>query len=835
MPGFLGGSSGSSGTGGEISFPKEFIDPVTKLRISQPENLIDTDFEYGLQPTKWETVELINNTPSFFSKSGDTTIPGIVAISTNNGTREITVVTATDHGLAVGIPINVTGTKSVTADGSYVINSIPNLTTFTYLCKDEQIGNNAIEDLYSSIITGEFFQGSQIRIADAEGITTDAEAISTLTVTTDSTHGFGLNTPFYFLNLNSTISQEFEASNSAAKSFDSSNSATAQTFDGSNTLSTFNIDWSNSATVGGTTSTISSVNTTNDTITVTHGAETFASRPLGTPLYYNLSVPASSGYFFTNPRGVVFLKTTTALNSPAGQSTFQVSETPDGTAIDIVSSMSGTFQLANQARTFAGNNVNSTTEQTITVIEDAPKAFDGANDGGLGGGVGRLATITNYSGSQITVTSTSGAGLLDYYPNAMITYNASGGSVPATNPANQMVDGETYWVDTVFQSGTSATYIMTIKRTPSGPAIIFTSSGTATTQTFTKIGVAVDKDIIHIRDHGFVVRDMLRYDYPSGGRFGASGADVANFYFVDVVHNTHNFSVVTVLGMQASGGTETTITDAGVNYRVHSFTTSGLTTANANFVVSTGGDVDVLIVAGGGGGGSWVGGGGGGGGIVYRTNLTVAAGTYPISVGGGGIGGLNPGSYTAPFPRTANGGNSTAFGLTALGGGAATSWSAQGANGGSGGGAAAGAPTTLLGLQPSSASGGFGNNGGPTNGFGGPPPHTASGGGGAGAAGEAIVSNSQSGRGGNGLAFSIRTGSNVTYGGGGGGGVHNPDGAAANGGTGGGGNGIVASTGKAPNGTDGLGGGGGGNGRNGGERSEGGDGGCGIVVIRYRV
>jgi len=835
MPGFLGGSSGSSGTGGEITFPKEFIDPVTKLRVSQPENLIDTDFEYGLQPTKWETVELINNTPSFFSKSGDTTIPGIVSISTNNGTREITVTTATDHGLAVGIPINVTGTKSVTADGSYVINSIPNTLTFTYLCKDEQIGNNSIEDLYSSIITGEFFQGSQIRIADAEGVITDAEAISTLTVKTDSTHGFGLNTPFYFLNLNSTISQEFEASNTAAKSFDSSNSATAQTFDGSNTLSTFNIDWSNSATVGGTTSTISGVSTVNDTITVTHGAETFATRPLGTPLYYNLTSPASSGYFFDNPRGVVFLKTTDALNIPAGQSTFKVSATPDGDAIDIVSSMSGTFQLANQARTFSGNNVNPVTEQTITVIEDSPKAFDGANDGGLAGNLGRLATITAYSGSQITVTSNSGAGLLDYYPNAMIRYNASGGSVPATNPANQMVDGETYWVDTVFQSGTSATYIMTIKRTPSGSAIIFTSGGTATTQTFTKIGVAVDKDIIHIKDHGFVVKDMLRYDYPVSGRFGASGADVANYYFVDVVHNTHNFSIVTVLGMQATGGTETTITDGGINYKVHSFTTSGLTTANANFVVSTGGDVDVLIVAGGGGGGSWVGGGGGAGGIVYRTNLAVAAGTYPIVIGGGGIGGLNPGSYNAPFPRTANGGNSSAFGLTALGGGAATSWSAQGANGGSGGGAAAGAPTTLLGLQPSSASGGFGTNGGPTNGFGGPPPHTASGGGGAGEAGEAIQSNNVSGRGGNGLAFSIRTGSAVTYGGGGGGGVHDPGGTPRNGGTGGGGNGIAASTGKAPNGTDGLGGGGGGNGRNGGERSEGGDGGCGIVVIRYKV
>jgi hypothetical protein len=835
MPGFLGGSSSSSGTGGEIRFPKEFIDPVTKLRISQPENLIDTDFEYGLQPTKWETVELINNTPSFFSKSGDTTIPGILSISTNTGTREITVVTATDHGLAVGIPINVTGTKSVTADGSYVINSIPNTLTFTYLCKDIQQGNNAIEDLYTSIITGEFFQGSQIRIADAEGIITDAEAVSTLTVKTDSTHGFGLNTPFYFLNLNSTISQEFEASNTAAKSFDSSNSATAQTFDGSNTLSTFNIDWSNSATVGGTTSTISGTNTTNDTITVTHGAETFAGKALGTPIYYSLSVPASAGYFFDNPRGVVFLKTVNSLNNPAGFSTFQVSAIPDGDVIDIVSSMSGTMQLANQARTFAGNNISPSTEQTIVVQEEEAKLFDGANNGGLSA-VGTVATITGYSGSQITVTSNSGAGLLDFYPNAMIRFNFSGGSAPATNPGSQMNQDETYWVDTVFQVGVSATYVMTIKRTTSGAAISFTSSGTATTQTLTKIGISLDKDIIHIKDHGFVTRDMLRYDYPAGvgGRFGASGPETLDYYYVENVLNTHNFTITEKFGLQATGGTETTITDGGVSYKVHSFTTSGLTTANANFVVASGGDVEVLIVAGGGGGGSWVGGGGGAGGIVYRATVAVTPQTYPIVVGGGGIGGLNPGSYNAPFPRTANGGNSSAFGLTALGGGAATSWSALGANGGSGGGAAAGAPTTLLGLQPSSASGGFGTNGGPTNGFGGPPPHTAGGGGGAGEAGEAIQSNNVSGRGGNGLAYSIRTGSSVTYGGGGGGGVHDPNGTPRNGGTGGGGNGIAANTGKAPNGTDGLGGGGGGNGRNGGERSEGGDGGCGIVIIRYR-
>ena len=35
------------------------MDPVSKLRISTPQSLIDTDFEYGLQPTKWETVNYL--------------------------------------------------------------------------------------------------------------------------------------------------------------------------------------------------------------------------------------------------------------------------------------------------------------------------------------------------------------------------------------------------------------------------------------------------------------------------------------------------------------------------------------------------------------------------------------------------------------------------------------------------------------------------------------------------------------------------------------------------------------------------------------------------------
>ena len=850
MPGFLGGSSGSSGSSGEITFPKEFIDPVTKLRVSQPENLIDTDFEYGLQPTKWETVELINNTPSFFSKSGDTTIPGIISIATNNGTREITVTTATDHGLAVGIPINVTGTKSVTADGSYVINSIPNTSTFTYLCKDEQNGNNSIEDLYSSIITGEFFQGSQIRIADAEGVTTDAEPISTLTVKTDSTHGFGLNTPFYFLNLNSTISQEFEASNTAAKSFDSSNSATAQTFDGSNTLSTFNIDWSNSATVGGTTSTISTVDTINDTITVTHGAENFANQPLGTPLYYNLSVPASSGYFLTNPRGVVFLKTTTALNNPPGTSVFQVSSTPDGDVLDIVSSMSGTFQLANQARTFAGNNLNPLTQTSLTVVKESPIPFDGGNQGYDGViATNGLCTVEGYSGT-ILVSTSPGAGL-DYYVGAMVRYTTTGAA------ATGLTNNETYFIASYTVSATPNQYRITLKDLPTDAAALAPTGGSGD-QTFTKIGVSTTKDIVHVKNSNFAVKDLLEYSFPVGGRF--TSAETKLFYFIETAYDSHNYKLSDNFFSPptATGGVTSTYTSLGTTYRVHAFTTVGST----NFVVSSAGTtglVDVLVVGGGGGGGAHVPGGGGAGGLVYRPGKTITAQTYPIVVGVGGTGSYNPGGYGGQ-PNATAGGNSTALGLTAVGGGWGLSWfeDVRSANGGSGGGRegrnGSRGLQTQTGQAGESGTYGFGNNGG--NGR--QPswandPYPGSGGGGAGAEGTDQPNIYTCGNGGIGRYYGNVFGTNFGdagwfAGGGGGGSWGYTQGGRGFGGIGGGGDGDsptgngsgpsqrgAGSTPTGVTGTANTGGGGGGAGKTGGEASRGGNGGTGVVLIRYAL
>jgi hypothetical protein len=69
--------------------PAEIMrDPVDKLRVSTPQSLIDTDFEYGQQPTKWESITLLNNRPS---ASYDSTQPAVLSNITASGN----VVTAT--------------------------------------------------------------------------------------------------------------------------------------------------------------------------------------------------------------------------------------------------------------------------------------------------------------------------------------------------------------------------------------------------------------------------------------------------------------------------------------------------------------------------------------------------------------------------------------------------------------------------------------------------------------------------------------------------------------------------------------------------------------------
>ncbi len=287
----------------------------------------------------------------------------------------------------------------------------------------------------------------------------------------------------------------------------------------------------------------------------------------------------------------------------------------------------------------------------------------------------------------------------------------------------------------------------------------------------------------------------------------------------------------------------------GVNSGLTSFDSDGFTLGSATSANESGktyiymafkenptpmplaGNMSFLTIAGGGGGGNRHGGGGGagglrtsyggssGGGSSSESDITLAAGTYTITVGGGGAG--------VAYNTTAgvNGTNSvlSGTGMTTItsdgggGGGISINPNIAGSAGGSGGG---GGSTSTGG----SATANQGKDGGQGTG------QTAPDYGGGGGGGATLIGNNGAGtgggNGGNGLAVSI-TGSSVSYAGGGGGSSF-ATAVGGIGGDGGGGNGAgTPLTGQS--GTANLGGGGGGTTYDGGFS---GAGGSGVVILR---
>ena len=266
----------------------------------------------------------------------------------------------------------------------------------------------------------------------------------------------------------------------------------------------------------------------------------------------------------------------------------------------------------------------------------------------------------------------------------------------------------------------------------------------------------------------------------------------------------------------ATGGTITTVGD----YKYHIFTSNG------NFVPTSSGTIETLIVAGGGGGGENVGGGGGAGGVVHDTALAVTAQSYAMVVGSGGTGSAgwtgNPG---------VSGTDTTGFGWTAKGGGGGHIFQNNtGLTGGSGG---AGGGYAGAGGATNQASSGTGSSGTRTAyGFAGEASNSGSsnGGGAGGTNGNALyVANFDAGSlGGANYSGAPVTSSNGYFGGGGGSGKVAGD---QPGGGAGAGNGAVGGTNQAGASAAGTWGSGGGGGAE--NNAAGGSGAQGCVVIRY--
>jgi len=179
-------------------FEEAMLDPVNKLRVSNPENLIDTDFEYGLQSSKWETLQTVLNIPTIYSQSGDVPIEQLSAVVTTLNSKQVKVTTTANHGLTLGDPILVQGTTLNAADGFFLVSGLTNSLEFFYEMDNAAESSATISGSYTSVIPAKFFEGSNLNVdLTSTAIETNGANPSTMTVTTAQTHGLKAGTRVY--------------------------------------------------------------------------------------------------------------------------------------------------------------------------------------------------------------------------------------------------------------------------------------------------------------------------------------------------------------------------------------------------------------------------------------------------------------------------------------------------------------------------------------------------------------------------------------------------------------------------------------------------------------
>ena len=176
---------------GNIVRPYAFgVDAIERMRTANPTSLIDADFEYGLQPTKWQNYSEIRGVPGIYEKPGlDLFITNIVS---DGGNPSVMTVTCSEaHGLSAATPVLVFGCAGVAnaarSEGAFVINNVPSSTTFTYFAKGiVGVNGTSVYNQSTYARRGGFYAGAELPITS---YVSDGNSPSKITVTTTAPHG----------------------------------------------------------------------------------------------------------------------------------------------------------------------------------------------------------------------------------------------------------------------------------------------------------------------------------------------------------------------------------------------------------------------------------------------------------------------------------------------------------------------------------------------------------------------------------------------------------------------------------------------------------------------
>ena len=180
-----------------IDFVDSQKDAVEKLRVSNPQSLIDTDFEYSLQASKWEFLTLCNNYPGVYSRSNEPAftsdqITSILPSGTNNRNVTIIVNALPRIPFKVGDSVVLKETANTTfVDGAYIIVQVPSEFSFVVTTKSPAALVGDQKTPYTAIFTGGFYTNAEIPIVGVSSIPGTSAAV----IEFRNPHGLYITTP----------------------------------------------------------------------------------------------------------------------------------------------------------------------------------------------------------------------------------------------------------------------------------------------------------------------------------------------------------------------------------------------------------------------------------------------------------------------------------------------------------------------------------------------------------------------------------------------------------------------------------------------------------------
>ena len=155
--------------------PYDFgTDAIERMRVAAPQSMLDADFEYGLQPTKWQAIGVSRGYPSVYEIPGtDTAVVSVVTDASAGtggiGESTITVTTAGAHGFSAGTPITIRSLANTIsgfsrAEGTFIVISVPSPTTFTYFstAKVGTTNGQVLATTYTQLRKGAFYTGASV-------------------------------------------------------------------------------------------------------------------------------------------------------------------------------------------------------------------------------------------------------------------------------------------------------------------------------------------------------------------------------------------------------------------------------------------------------------------------------------------------------------------------------------------------------------------------------------------------------------------------------------------------------------------------------------------------